>query len=105
MDDLRLDGYTVSGQPLDVTDAAQVEAFGESLAGGPGVKVLAHVAGVGGPRVGVRQMMAVDLFGPHLVAGAVIPHMVRGGVIIQIASLAAISPRPIRASTSFWTSR
>jgi NAD(P)-dependent dehydrogenase (short-subunit alcohol dehydrogenase family) len=87
-EDLRLDGYTVSGRPLDVTDPAQVEAFGASLAGGPGVKVLAHVAGVGGPRVGVHRMLAVDLFGPHLVAKAVIPHMVRGGVIIQIASLA-----------------
>lgn len=85
---LDYEGYTVSGQQLDITDAAQTSAFGESLANGPGVKVLAHVAGVGASIGSWQKMMAVDLFGPHLIARAVGPHIVRGGVAIQIASLA-----------------
>lgn len=85
---LDLEGFAVTGQPLDITSADQVKAFAETLAGGPGVKILAHVAGVGASIGSWQKMMEVDLFGPHIVANAVGPHIVRGGVVVQIASLA-----------------
>jgi NAD(P)-dependent dehydrogenase (short-subunit alcohol dehydrogenase family) len=39
-----------------------------------------------------RMMMAVDLFGPHRVAEAAGPHMLRGAVAIFISSLASYLP-------------
>jgi NAD(P)-dependent dehydrogenase (short-subunit alcohol dehydrogenase family) len=39
-----------------------------------------------------RKMMAVDLTGAHLIAEAIGPHMVRGGVGIFISSLASYLP-------------
>jgi len=89
---LRLEGYWVSGQRCDITDAGQTNALGEALAKGPGVRVLAHVAAVGMSIGDWRKMMAVDLFGAHLVARAVGPHMVRGGAAILISSLASYLP-------------
>ena len=93
---LREDGYTIEGQQCDITDAAQVSALGDKLAQGPGVKVLAHVAAVGMSIGDWRKMMDVDLLGAQLVANAVGPHMVRGGVAIFISSLASYLP-PIDA--------
>lgn len=80
------DGYTVAGQRCNIADPAQVRELGDRLAGGPGVRVLAHVAAVGNTPEGWRKIMAVDLIGPHLVTRAVGPHMVRGGVAILISS-------------------
>lgn len=87
---LRLEGYIVSGQPCDVTDPAQVAALGQRL--GQGVRVLAHIAAVGAIVKDWRMMMAVDLLGPHLVADAVEPHLVPGGVALFIGSLAGYLP-------------
>jgi NAD(P)-dependent dehydrogenase (short-subunit alcohol dehydrogenase family) len=89
---LRQDGYVASGHGCDITDPAQTRALRETLARGPGVRVLAHVAAVGMSIRDWRKMMAVDLFGPHLVAEAVGPHMLRGGVAIFISSLASYLP-------------
>lgn len=90
---LSWEGYWVSGEQCDITDPGQVETLAETLARGPGVRVLAHVAAVGMSIGDWRKMMAVDLLGAHLVADAVGPHMVRGGVGIFISSLASyLSP-------------
>jgi NAD(P)-dependent dehydrogenase (short-subunit alcohol dehydrogenase family) len=86
---LHLEGYTVSGRRCDVTDPAQVAGLGQSL--GQGVRVLAHIAAVGGI-VDWRVMMAVDLLGPHLVADVVEPYLVPGGVALFIGSLAGYLP-------------
>ena len=89
---LTLEGYTVTGLACDITDAAQTAALGTALARGPGVQVLAHVAAVGMSIGDWRKMLAVDLVGAQLVAEAVGPHMVRGGVAILISSLASYLP-------------
>lgn len=80
------DGYRASGRSCDIADAGQVRELGEELAEGPGVRVLAHVAAIGDTPGGWRAVMNVDLVGPHLVASAVAPRMVRGGVAIFISS-------------------
>ena len=89
---LRLDGYVAVGRRCDITDAAQTRALGEALGRGPGVRVLAHVAAVGMSIRDWRKMMAVDLFGAHLIAQAAGAHMVRGGAAIFISSLASYLP-------------
>jgi NAD(P)-dependent dehydrogenase (short-subunit alcohol dehydrogenase family) len=89
---LRHEGCAASGHGCDITDPAQTTALRELLARGPGVRVLAHVAAVGMSIRDWRKMMAVDLFGPCLVAEAAGAHMVRGGVAIFISSLASYLP-------------
>ncbi|TAL01570.1 MAG: SDR family oxidoreductase [Rhodospirillaceae bacterium] len=84
---LRNEGHTVSGHKCDITDPQQTKALGAALSKGPGVRVLAHVAAVG-PRIkDWRRMMAINLIGPHLVAQAAHPSMVRGAAAILVSSL------------------
>jgi NAD(P)-dependent dehydrogenase (short-subunit alcohol dehydrogenase family) len=86
---LRHEGYTADGYRCDITDPAQTKILGEALSRGRGVRALAHVAAVG-PAVGDwRKMLAVDLLGPHLIAEAVGPHMVRGAAAVFVGSLAS----------------
>lgn len=92
VDNLRLEGYDASGQPCDITDPVQVGVLGQRLGQGAGVSVLAHIAAIGNIADDWRQMMVVDLIGPHLIADAVQPHMVHGGVAIFVGSLAGYLP-------------
>jgi NAD(P)-dependent dehydrogenase (short-subunit alcohol dehydrogenase family) len=96
VDTLRLEGYDASGRQCDITDAVQVGALGQALSRRAGVSVLAHIAAIGNIAHDWREMMAVDLIGPHLIADAVQPHMARGGVAIFVGSLAGYLP-PIDA--------
>lgn len=89
---LHLEGYVVSGRACDITDPAQVAALGQSLSHTKGVRVLAQIAAVGAIVKDWRVMMAVDLLGPHLIADAVEPHMVPGGVALFVGSLAGYLP-------------
>jgi NAD(P)-dependent dehydrogenase (short-subunit alcohol dehydrogenase family) len=91
---LRSDGYTACGHTCDISHAEEMQALGESLRKGRGVRVLAHVAAVG-PSIGDwRKLIAVNLIGPHLIAKSVRPHMVRGGVAIFYSSLGAYMCTP-----------
>jgi len=89
---LRHEGYMAAGHVCDITDSEQTQALGRALSKGPGVRVLAQIAAVGAAVSDWRKMMAVDLVGPHLVAQAVHPHMVRGGAAIFVSSLAGYLP-------------
>jgi NAD(P)-dependent dehydrogenase (short-subunit alcohol dehydrogenase family) len=91
---LRQEGYVVSGFQCNITDADQVKSLGDALGQRGGVRVLAHIAAIGNVAKDWRDMMAVDLIGPHLIADAVEPHMVRGGVAIFVSSLAGYLPPP-----------
>jgi NAD(P)-dependent dehydrogenase (short-subunit alcohol dehydrogenase family) len=83
---LRREGYSTSGHRCDIADPDEVRGLADALAGGPGVRVLAHVAAVGDAPGGWRQVMRVDLLGAHLIAQAVGPYLVRGGVAIFVSS-------------------
>lgn len=89
---LRLEGYAASAHACDITNSAEVRALGDSLKGGPGVKVLMNVAAVGKSIGSWQKMIDIDLVGAQLVADAVAPHMVKGGVAILISSLASYLP-------------
>lgn len=88
--DLRGEGFTVAGRACDITDRSQVAALAEYLAAGPGVKVLDHVAAIGNDGGGWRKVIDVDLVGAQLIADAVGPHMVPGGVAIFVSSTGAL---------------
>ncbi len=90
---LRYEGFHAEGQACDITDRAQVGALAATIAKGPGVKVLAHVAALGNSPLGWRAVVDVDLVGVHLVARAVEPYFVRGGVGIFISSKGAYLSR------------
>jgi NAD(P)-dependent dehydrogenase (short-subunit alcohol dehydrogenase family) len=85
---LRHEGYTASGHVCDIADAAQAQDLGKALKDGPGVHVLAHVAAVA--KTDWKTVIRVNLIGPHLIAQAVGPHIVPGGVAILISSTAAL---------------
>lgn len=83
---LRHEGYAALGHVCDISNRDQVAELGTALKRGPGVKVLAHVAALGRMAAGWQQVMDVNLCGAHLIAQAVGPAMVRGGVAIFISS-------------------
>lgn len=93
VDALQVEGYAASGHQCDIVDPGQTQALGAALMQWPGVRVLAHIAAVGSAVQDWRKMMAVDLIGPHLIAEAVRPHMVRGAVAVFVGSLAGYLPR------------
>jgi len=92
LDALRLEGLAVRGVRCDITATADLAALDAALAGGPGVRALAHVAAVGKSIGDWRRMMEIDLFGAVHVANAVTPHLVRGAAAVLISSLASYLP-------------
>ena len=86
---LRHEGHVVSGMACDITSRSQVGALADHLAAGPGIKALIHVAAIGNNGAGWRTVLDVDLVGAALVADAMAPLMVRGGVAIFISSTGA----------------
>lgn len=89
---LLLEGYAVQTRACDITNAAETRALGEALKGGPGVKALLHVAAVAKSIGSWKKLIEIDLAGAQLIADAVGPHMVKGGVAILISSLASYLP-------------
>lgn len=83
---LRHEGYAADGFRCDIADSEQVTMLAERLNSTKGVKVLAHVAAIGNTPGGWRPVLLVDLLAVHLVARAVEPHLVTGGVAIFISS-------------------
>ncbi len=97
IDVLRHDGYSVDGMQCDISDPVQVAELGARIGRTAGVKVLAHVAAIGNTGASWRKVLDVDLIGAQLVADAIGPHMLRGGVGIFISSTGAKScPRDDR---------
>lgn len=86
---LRHEGHVVSGMACDITSPLRVKALADHLATGPGVRALVHVAAIGNNGAGWRTVLDVDLVGAALVAEAMAPLMVRGGVAIFISSTGA----------------
>ncbi|RZT13283.1 short-subunit dehydrogenase [Kribbella sp. VKM Ac-2569] len=83
---------------LDVTDEAQIEAAAKTV---DSLDVLINNAGLAayddlGDRALLEQHLAVNLFGPHAVTTAFLPHLVEAqGSIVNVLSMAAIAPIPI----------
>lgn len=83
---LQREGYEAAGLRCDIADHDDVAKLAQRLECTKGVKALAHVAAIGDTPGGWRAVLRVDLRAVHLVARAVEPYMVRGGVAIFISS-------------------
>ena len=92
-------GATVTGDPVDVTDAAVVErATRSALAALGRIDVFVNNAGIAGMTKPVteypieewKRVVDIDLNGPFLCCRAVVPHMTRAGYgrIVNVASIA-----------------
>ena len=92
VDALRLEGYAASTHVCDITNSAETRALGEALSKGPGVRVWMNIAAVGKSIGSWEKMIDIDLVGAQLIADAIAPHMVKGGVAILISSLASYLP-------------
>jgi NAD(P)-dependent dehydrogenase (short-subunit alcohol dehydrogenase family) len=83
---------------LDVTDEAQIEAAAKTV---DSLDILINNAGLAayddlGDRTMLEQHLAVNLFGPHAVSTAFLPHLVETqGSIVNMLSVAAIAALPI----------
>jgi len=83
---------------LDVTDQAEIEAAAKTV---DSLDILVNNAGLAaydnlGDRALLEQHLAVNLFGPHAVTSAFLPHLVESqGSIVNVLSVAAIASIPI----------
>jgi len=108
-------GHSADGVRCDVSDLADVEAFGQYLQEKYGrVDILANNAGIGGPSGDLHKLAPTDwdailntnLRGVYYMMRAVVPLMIStgGGHIINISSLAGKNPLPrcVAYSASKW---
>lgn len=83
---------------LDVTDDAQIEAAAKTV---DRLDVLVNNAGLAayddlGDRALLEQHLAVNLFGPHAVSAAFLPHLVATrGAVVNVLSVAALASLPM----------
>jgi NAD(P)-dependent dehydrogenase (short-subunit alcohol dehydrogenase family) len=83
---------------LDVTDQAEIEAAAKTV---DSLDILVNNAGLAaydnlGDRALLERHLAVNLFGPHAVTTAFLPHLVEAqGSIVNVLSVAAIASIPI----------
>jgi NAD(P)-dependent dehydrogenase (short-subunit alcohol dehydrogenase family) len=83
---------------LDVTDQAEIEAAAKTV---DSLDILVNNAGLAaydnlGDRGLLERHLAVNLFGPHAVTTAFLPHLVEAqGSIVNVLSVAAIASIPI----------
>jgi short-subunit dehydrogenase len=89
--------------PVDLADAAQVAGFIEQVEADGPLDVLINNAGVEDiglltdtDEAAIDQLLALNVATPFKLAGQVLPGMIERGVgqIVQISSLAALSPIP-----------
>lgn len=89
----------------DVSDGAQVKAAFDEIAARYGrIDMLVNNAGVGLsgatellPEADVRRVMDVDFYGVYACCRAALPHMERGGKIVNISSACALFALPFRS--------
>lgn len=83
---------------LDVTDDAQIEAAAKTV---DRLDILVNNAGLAayddlGDRALLEQHLAVNLFGPHAVTTAFLPHLVAArGAVVNVLSVAALASLPM----------
>lgn len=83
---------------LDVTDDAQIEAAAKTV---EHLDVLVNNAGLAayddlGDRALLEQHLAVNLFGPHALTTAFLPHLIAArGAVVNVLSVAALASLPM----------
>jgi NAD(P)-dependent dehydrogenase (short-subunit alcohol dehydrogenase family) len=93
----------VTWLPLDITDAAEIEAAGKSVTE---LDLLINNAGVASyaeleDRAELERMLAVNLFGPYDLCRAFQHHLIAsGGAVVNVLSIAALAAVPVMPAYS-----
>lgn len=101
-------GERAAAFPLDVTDRAGLEALPGLVVGRWGrLDIVVNNAGVNhrGPALGlsaaqIAATLETNLVAPAVLTRAALPHLSRGGVVVNVASLAGKVPVPDEAAYS-----
>ncbi|WP_236791995.1 SDR family oxidoreductase [Amycolatopsis sp. GM8] len=84
---LRAEGHDAAGMPCDVTEADDVRACADAVAGIGPVHALAHVVGLSPSMGDAEAILRVNLRGPALVAEAFLPLVASGGAGLFVSSV------------------
>ena len=84
----RADGFTVTGQRVDVSDPASVDALVAVVRGLGPLRTLVHTAGLSPTQASGERVLEVDMLGTDHVLNAFLDVVVQGTVAVCIASMA-----------------
>jgi NAD(P)-dependent dehydrogenase (short-subunit alcohol dehydrogenase family) len=88
VDELAGDGMTVTGQRVDVSDRASVDALVDVVRGIGPLRTLVHTAGLSPTQASGERVLEVDMLGTDHVLNAFLDLVVQGTVAVCIASMA-----------------
>jgi NAD(P)-dependent dehydrogenase (short-subunit alcohol dehydrogenase family) len=98
------DGFTVTGQRVDVSDRASVDALVDVVRGLGPLRTLVHTAGLSPTQASGERVLEVDMLGTDHVLNAFLDVVVPGTVAVCIASMAgsmaSLTPAQERALTA-----
>ncbi len=84
----RGDGFTVTGQGVDVSDRASVDALVDVVRGLGPLRALVHTAGLSPTMASPERVLEVDMLGTDHVLNAFLDVVVEGTAAVCIASMA-----------------
>jgi NAD(P)-dependent dehydrogenase (short-subunit alcohol dehydrogenase family) len=82
------DGFSVTPQPVDVSDPASVAKLAAVAAGLGTLRTLVHTAGLSPTQATAARVLEVDMLGTDHVLNAFLAHVTHGTVAVCIASMA-----------------
>ena len=88
VDEFTRDGFTVTGQRVDVSDPASVGALVAVVRGLGSLRTLVHTAGLSPTQASGERVLEVDMLGTEHVLNAFLDVVVQGTVAVCIASMA-----------------
>jgi NAD(P)-dependent dehydrogenase (short-subunit alcohol dehydrogenase family) len=104
VDDLTADGFTVTGQRVDVSDRSSVDALVAVVRGLGPLRTLVHTAGLSPTMASAERVLDVDMLGTDHVLNAFLDVVVDGTAAVCIASMAggmaSLSPEQERTLTA-----
>lgn len=88
VDELTGDGLAVTGQRVDVSDRASVDALVDVVRGLGPLRTLVHTAGLSPTQASAERVLEVDMLGTDHVLNAFLDVVVEGTAAVCIASMA-----------------
>jgi NAD(P)-dependent dehydrogenase (short-subunit alcohol dehydrogenase family) len=88
VDEFTRDGFTVTGQRVDVSDRASVDALVDVVRGLGPLRALVHTAGLSPTQATAERVLEVDMLGTDHVLNAFLDVVVDGTAAVCIASMA-----------------
>lgn len=93
--ELAVGGAEVLGVTCDLGDVTSLDALGDAVAAGGGLRTLVHTAGLSPSMADWRTVLDVDYLGTVRLLDVLLPHVGPGSAAICFASIAAHQGHPI----------